>query len=202
MAILLGNSKRWGAVTWTAICFHGVVFFYPVNRELANRIPDSYNDQIRFIVTKPPFRPTFTITNAMAKRIFTISEYYDRDRSAFYKAIQSVRESDMDMTGWLEYFVEGLATQMREVTHRGRQAIQRDVLVKEHKLNERQAAAVDLLLELGRITISELESRFPETSRRTLQRDLKQLIEKGICEESASSPTDPTKAYSIREDLF
>lgn len=136
------------------------------------------------------------------KRIFTISEYYDRDRSTFYRAIQSVRESNMDMTGWLEYFAEGLATQMREVTHRGRQAIQRDVLVKEHKLNERQAAAVDLLLEHGRITISELEARFPQTSRRTLQRDLKQLIEKNICEESASSPTDPTKAYSIREDLF
>jgi Fic family protein len=33
------------------------------------------------------------------KRLFTISEYYDRDRSAFYRAIQSVREHGMDMTG-------------------------------------------------------------------------------------------------------
>lgn len=43
------------------------------------------------------------------KRLFAISEYYDRDRAAFYGAIQSVREHDMDMTGWLEYFVGGLA---------------------------------------------------------------------------------------------
>jgi Fic family protein len=42
------------------------------------------------------------------KRLFTISEYYDRERMAYYKAIQSVRENDMDMTAWLEYFVEGL----------------------------------------------------------------------------------------------
>ena len=42
------------------------------------------------------------------KRLFTISEYYDRDRPAFYRAIQGVREQGMDMTGWLEYFVEGL----------------------------------------------------------------------------------------------
>ncbi|MDP2862057.1 MAG: Fic family protein [Desulfobacterales bacterium] len=35
------------------------------------------------------------------KRLFTISEYYDRDRLAFYRAIQSVRERGMDMTGWL-----------------------------------------------------------------------------------------------------
>jgi Fic family protein len=36
------------------------------------------------------------------KRLFTISEYYDRDRSAFYRAIQSVRDNSMDFTGWLE----------------------------------------------------------------------------------------------------
>ena len=33
------------------------------------------------------------------KRLFVISEYYDRDRQAFYRAIQGVRDRDMDMTG-------------------------------------------------------------------------------------------------------
>jgi Fic family protein len=32
------------------------------------------------------------------KRLFTISEYYDRDRPAYYKALQSVREHGMNMT--------------------------------------------------------------------------------------------------------
>ena len=45
------------------------------------------------------------------KRLFSISEYYDRDRAAFYAAIQGVRHQGMDLTGWLDYFVEGLATQ-------------------------------------------------------------------------------------------
>jgi Fic family protein len=44
------------------------------------------------------------------KRLFTISEYYDRDRLTFYKSIQSVRDNGMDMTGWLDYFVTGLET--------------------------------------------------------------------------------------------
>jgi len=136
------------------------------------------------------------------KRIFTISEYYDRDRPAFYKAIQDVRDSGLDMTGWLEYFTDGLATQMREVTHRGQQAIKRDVLVKNFRLNDRQAAAVDWMTARGKITISELESRFSNVSRRTLQRDMKQLIEKGICKESASSITDPTKLYVLVDDVF
>ncbi len=76
------------------------------------------------------------------RRLFTISEYYDRDRPAFYRAIQSVREHGMDMTGWLEYFVEGLTAQLAEVRERGEQAIRRDVLVKEHRLSDRQAKAL------------------------------------------------------------
>ena len=31
------------------------------------------------------------------KRLFTISEYYDRDRPTFYRSIQSVRENGMDV---------------------------------------------------------------------------------------------------------
>lgn len=41
------------------------------------------------------------------KRLFTISEYYDRKRTDYYNAIQNVRENNMDMTRWLEYFCEG-----------------------------------------------------------------------------------------------
>src|SRR5262245_65238110 len=57
------------------------------------------------------------------KRLFSIREYYDRNRTGFYTALQSVREHDMDLTGWLDYFVEGLATQLDEVTERGKRAI-------------------------------------------------------------------------------
>ena len=32
------------------------------------------------------------------KKLFTISEYYDRNRPAYYEAIQSVRNNEMDMT--------------------------------------------------------------------------------------------------------
>jgi len=133
------------------------------------------------------------------KRIFTISEYYDRNRPEFYKAIQSVRDNDMDMTGWLEYFTIALATQMREVTQLGRQAIQKDMIVKANNLNERQAVAVGEIFQHGRLTIADLERLCPDTSRRTLQRDLKQLVEKGLCLETATTATDPTKFYVLKE---
>lgn len=114
------------------------------------------------------------------KRLFTISEYYDRYRPAFYRAIQSVRESGMDMTGWLEYFVEGLTTQLAEVRERGEQAIRRDVLIKEHGLSDRQAKALGHILEHGSLTIQEFEHLFPEVNRRSLQRDLKSMVDMGL----------------------
>jgi Fic family protein len=114
------------------------------------------------------------------KRLFTISEYYDRDRSAFYRAIQSVRDNSMDFTGWLEYFVEGLTTQLTEVKARGEQVIRKDVLVKEHRLSDRQAKALGHILEHGSLTIQEFEGLCPEVNRRTLQRDLKAMVDRGL----------------------
>ena len=114
------------------------------------------------------------------KRLFTISEYYDRDRMAFYSALQGVRQTNMDMTGWVEYFSTGLATQLAEVKQRGELAIRQDVLSRRHELTSRQSRALGHILERGRTTITDLESLFPEITRRTLQRDLRTLMKYGL----------------------
>ena len=131
------------------------------------------------------------------KRLFTISEYYDRDRRLFYKAIQSVRESGMDMTAWLEFFVDGLSTQLTEVKQRGEQAIRRDVLVKQHRLSDRQAKALGHVMEHGSLAIQDFERLCPEVNRRTLQRDLKAMVNQGVVGEKSTSSTDPTKRYVL-----
>ncbi len=115
------------------------------------------------------------------KKLFTISEYYDRNRQAYYEALQSVRNSNMDLTSWLEYFTVALQTQMHEIQIKGSQAIKMDVLVLEHQLSERQKFALEnLLVKEESFTIQDYESLFPGTSRRSLQRDIADLIEKGI----------------------
>ncbi len=114
------------------------------------------------------------------KRLFTLSEFYDRDRSRFYRALQSVREKDLDLTGWLEFFVEGLATQLAEVRERGEIAIRSDVIAKAHRLNARQEATIRYLLESPVLDIRTLETLFPGVSRRTLQRDLAAMETKGL----------------------
>jgi Fic family protein len=135
------------------------------------------------------------------KRLFAVSEYYDRDRPAFYRAIQSVRERGMDLTGWLEYFTEGLATQLDEVKARGERAIRAEVLARKHGLSDRQAVALGRVLEAGRLTIQEFEALCPDANRRTLQRDLKVLVAKGLLVERGSGPTDPTRHYRLAEAI-
>jgi Fic family protein len=114
------------------------------------------------------------------KRLFTLSEYYDRNRPDFYAALQSVREHDMDLTGWLEYFVAGLATQLAEVTERGRLAIQVDVLSHGYALNARQRVALRHLLLHDTLSIQTYAALVPDVNRRTLQRDLKEMVDQGI----------------------
>lgn len=129
------------------------------------------------------------------KRLFTISEYYDRDRPAFYQAIQSVRKRRMDITGWLEYFVVGLAIQMREVTDRGKRAMKTDLIAQRYGLNDRQSKALGHVLEHGSLTIQGFKALYPKINRRSLQRDLKALLEKGLLSERGTGPTDPTRRY-------
>ncbi len=134
------------------------------------------------------------------KRLFTISEYYDRDRASFYSAIQGVREQDLDMTGWLEYFIVGLSTQLTEVKKRGELAIRKDVLVGKYDLSKRQSMALAYLFEQGKITIQEYEALCPKISRRTLQRDFKYMLEKNVIrEKGVGGATDPTRHYVLVE---
>ncbi len=121
------------------------------------------------------------------KRLFTISEYYDRDRSNYYRAIQSVRESNMDMTAWLEYFINGLATQLQEIQNRGQQIMKLDVLSIQQHLSKREKEIIEQVLDRNGVSIKELQLLFQETSKRTLQRELKHLLDLGFLKAEGST---------------
>ena len=133
------------------------------------------------------------------KRLFTISEYYDKDRSSYYQAIQTVRKNNMDMTTWLEYFVDGLRSQMTEIQAKGEQLIKQDSQLQKIKkigLNKRQEKAVKHLIIKGTLSVNEYQS-VVSCIRRTAQRDLEELVEKNVIKIVAKSPTDPTKHYVL-----
>ena len=88
---------------------------------------------------------------------------------------------------------------MIEVKERGEQVIRRDVLVQKHSLNERQGKAIEFLLVHGKLTIQDFENLCPEVNRRSLQRDLKGMLDKKLISEIGVGPTDPTRHYALLE---
>ena len=88
----------------------------------------------------------------------------------------------MDMTGWLEYFTRGLATQLLEVKDRGQRVIQTGLIAKKHGLTARQQVLVSFLLEHGEAYFADLEAACPDIARRTLQRDIQGLVNAGVLE--------------------
>jgi Fic family protein len=133
------------------------------------------------------------------KRLFSISEFYDKDRPSYYQAIQSVRKNDMDMTTWIEYFVTGLHPQMKEIQDKGKQLIKQDNLLQKTMktgLNARQEKAIRYLIKNYTITVNEYQ-KIALCIRKTAQRDLEELSAKAIIKAVAKSSTDPTKHYIL-----
>ena len=93
----------------------------------------------------------------------------------------------------------GLATQLDEVKARGERAIRRDILARRHGPSERQALALGHVLDEGQLTIQDFEAVCPGVNRRTPQRDLKALVDKGPLAEHGTGPTDPTRHYRLAE---
>jgi Fic family protein len=116
------------------------------------------------------------------KRLFTISEYYDKDRPLYYQAIQTVRNNNMDMTAWLGYFVEGLRSQLEEINEKGKKIIGSEKVVKalaRYNLNLRQEKIIRYLFVNEQINNEQCQ-RLCGSIRRTATRDLTSLVEKGI----------------------
>ncbi|MDA3864830.1 MAG: Fic family protein [Deltaproteobacteria bacterium] len=129
------------------------------------------------------------------KRLFSLSEYYDRNRRNFYKSLQSVRENNLDMTLWLEYYLKGLNVQLNELKLFGEKMIRKDNLVRKYKLNERQNLALEYIINNGDLSITEYQNLCPQVNRRTLQRDLAKLTNKQIITEQGKTNN---KIYLIK----
>ena len=69
---------------------------------------------------------------------------------------------------------------MCEVQERGERVMPRDALSGRYGLSDRQRTAVAHALEHGTLALREYERLCPGVSRRTLQRDLRAMVDKGL----------------------
>jgi DNA-binding HxlR family transcriptional regulator len=54
---------------------------------------------------------------------------------------------------------------------------------------------VEAFAEQKRLSLADCERLVPDVNRRTLQRDLKALLDLGLIREEGRGPTDPTRHY-------
>ena len=106
------------------------------------------------------------------KRFFALDDYYDGDRSAYYKALQSVDPKSLDVTTWLEYFTRGVMLQIEQVKQRVI-GLSMDVQKKKEfgqiALTERQMRIIEALNNKQKITISEIAKLFNFTRQAALK---------------------------------
>ena len=112
--------------------------------------------------------------------VFMIAGRYNRNRLKYYEAIQSVRKNNMDMTQWLEYFTNALSSQITEIQQKSATFTKYEHLKENNKLSARQISLINYIIEFGEINIKIYESLCLEASKRTLQRELKELLDMNL----------------------
>ena len=125
--------------------------------------------------------------------IFSVDEYYWEDRPAYYRALDAVRQSGDDLTGWLEYCAEGL-----------RQTLER-VWMRIHSYNielpgklvlrPRQEQLLRLLRDHGSMAPAELWDAL-DISKQGAMDLLRPLLEAGVVEKVG---TKKTGRYALRK---
>ncbi|MFZ5915598.1 MAG: Fic family protein [Chloroflexota bacterium] len=117
------------------------------------------------------------------RRFFALEEYYNVDRRSYYEALAAADQSG-DLTEWLEYFVQGIAVEMVRLEERiktleqivGQAAAPQTAALD---LNPRQIQALEFLSHESRLT-TELYSQWNRVARATAQRDLADLVARGL----------------------
>src|SRR3989339_273059 len=102
-----------------------------------------------------------------AKQFFCLDDYYDSDRLAYYRVLQGVDQKTLDLTKWLEYFVEGVKMSIAAVKERViRLSSERLRKIKKGQiaLTERQMKIVEFINQQGRITNRDVRSMFTISS--------------------------------------
>ena len=127
------------------------------------------------------------------RRVLVLEEFYNRDRKRYYTALQTgdtfEARKGVDLTNWLEYFVEGFLDETAKVKDQilalqtvGETGVGRNVLSGD------ELKIVDFVVTLGRITSEDVVDIL-KVPKRTAQAKLKKLEDIGVLEKQGAGPS-------------
>jgi Fic family protein len=116
------------------------------------------------------------------KRFFALDDYYDGDRQAYYRALESVDSKKLNITEWLEYFTYGVALQIETVKKRVLSLssdLKRKLSKGQIALSERQMRIVERMHDYRFITNRTIREMFKLSDEGALK-ELKKLLSLGV----------------------
>lgn len=119
------------------------------------------------------------------RKLFALENYYNTNRSDYYRAIHLGKDYNErktgDLTHWLEYFITGFMAEMELIMDKinpflylGKARSGKKII-----LTEKEMRILDFLQEMNHIASSDIEDILTVT-KRTAQRYLVKLIKKGL----------------------
>jgi Fic family protein len=135
------------------------------------------------------------------QRFYSMSAQIRNERNTYYEMLERTQKGSMDITGWLEWFLNCLdrslsATDetLEKVIHKARFWER----LKIYSLNDRQKKMLDLLLDGfdGKLTSSKW-AKITKTSQDTATRDIQDLIEKSLLVKETAGGRSTSYALNV-----
>ena len=142
------------------------------------------------------------------KGLYSLEEYYARNLGAYYAALSLgpshnyyFGRAEADLTGWLEYFCEGMAHSFEAVKRTAQDAAKgghADHSQALRRLDPRQRRALELFRERATITSREIEQLFG-ISPRTARGLLRAWSETGFLD--VANPSKKSRTYGLSAEI-
>lgn len=125
------------------------------------------------------------------KKYISLEDYFYKTKRDYEKAITGITaNADVDFTSWLEYFCEGVAYDVSNVSEKVKLLVRDTKIAKATgrvRLSQRQERIVEYLQDYGVLQNKDFPMVFPSVSEDSVLRDLKVLLDKGIIQKSGST---------------
>jgi Fic family protein len=124
------------------------------------------------------------------KDLISIENYYKNTRAEYRQEIEDLDTEEPDLTRWIEYFTDGLASEVSTVSQNVKLLAKDTKIAKATgriNITRRQEKIVEYLQDYGILQNSDFPRLFPNLSEDTVLRDLKKLMDMDIVQKMGST---------------
>jgi Fic family protein len=126
-----------------------------------------------------------------SEKFYSMSSQIKKERKAYYKVLEITQKSSLDITSWIQWFLENLILAIDSSHILLKSVLEKADFWKKYKdqpLNERQIKMLNKLLDDFKGNLTTLKwAKMTKASQDTATRDIADLIKKGILVKKGSA---------------